>query len=66
MEISLNNSIFYTIKYNNDDTSHQVSQECITNVNQSNLITISNSHIHDYFPWLKNDVKITVFFHKEI
>ena len=66
MDIPLNNSIFYTIKYNNDDTLHQVSQEYIININHSYLITTSNNHIHDNFPWLKNDTKIMVLFPKEI
>ena len=53
----VNNSIFYTLKYNNDNTLHQVSQECITNINQPHLITTSNNHIHDNIPWLKNNKK---------
>ena len=60
MDISLNNSIF------NDDTVHQVSQEYITNINQSHLITTSNNHIYDNFPWLKNDSNIKVLFPKEM
>ena len=60
MDISLNNSIF------NDDTVHQVSQEYITNINPSHLITTSNNHIYDNFPWLKNDSNIKVLFPKEM
>ena len=61
MDIPLNNSIFYTITYNTDDIWHQFSQEYITNINQPHLITTSNNHIHDKFPWLKNDTKIKLF-----
>ena len=61
IDILLNNSIFYTIKHQNDDTLHQVLQDHINNLNQSNLITTSNNHIHDKFPWLKNDTKIKLF-----
>ena len=66
MDIPLDNSIFYTITYNTDDILHQFSQEYITNINQPHLITTSNNHIHDNFPLLIDNAKITVFFPKEM
>ena len=49
MNTTLNNSLFYTVKQYDSDTLHQITLDKLTKVNQSKLITTSNTGIHDSF-----------------
>ena len=49
MNRTLNNSLFYTVKQYDSDTLHQITLDKLTKVNQSKLITTSNTGIHDSF-----------------
>ena len=62
----MNNLIFYTIKYDNDNNSNydQIQEDNLTTINQTTLISLSNINVCDKYPWIKNDGKITIFIPK--
>ena len=68
IDIPMNNSLFYTIKYNNNSNSKydQIQEDGLMTKNQTTFIVSSDINVCDKYPWVNNDAKITPFIPQQI